>query len=77
MSHRINWEKSNNQLVFNFKWKYSVKGIGYKKMIYEESSVEEKVKIVGLFEYHKEISNKKRMFVNMLEYCNVKYIFLI
>jgi hypothetical protein len=71
MKHRINWELSNNKMFLNFKWKYSKKKIPYSKMNWNEAISQDKLMLVNLFEYHQEISDKRRMFVNMLKYCNV------
>ncbi len=71
MSHRVNWRPSPNKLQYNFLWKYSTKKIDYKKFTYSESQSKEKIKVINLFENHTDISNKKEVFLNLSQYCNV------
>src|SRR5690242_20239850 len=70
MSHRSNWSLSSNKSIFNFKWKYSQKGVDYAKFKYEKKLTNDKIKLINIFYKHEEISNKKFLFLNLLKYCN-------
>ena len=74
MGHRTNWvlAESNSNVESHFIWKYSTKGIAYGKLaeVGNMTSID-KFRIVNLFEGHCEISNKRKMFLNLKEYCDV------
>ena len=70
MAHRYYWREANstNTTLYNFKWQPTKGGIEY-NILNSKSAVK---KMVNHFEFDPEISNKKTMFINMLEYCNKK-----
>jgi hypothetical protein len=75
MTHRINWKPSPDKQHFNFLWKYSTKKIDYKKLSFNDNTSKDKIQVINLFESHTEISNKKGFFLNMINYCNVKFFY--
>lgn len=78
MKHRTNWELSPNNFSsktkFNFLWKYTNKNVPFRVFNETNLSKVENIKIFSHLQYHKEISNKKQLFINFMEYCNIKAI---
>lgn len=71
MSHRLNWQEGQNIQKSNFIWKYSSKKMLFRSF---ETDDHDKVKIFNHFEFHYEISNKKMLCMNIIEYCNANNI---
>lgn len=67
LDNRINWKESYSQIttVYNFKWKDCTKGIDYESLSITPSLKQ----FVNHFEYHSALSNKAKMFMNMMKYC--------
>jgi len=76
MVHRINWELADTSSLnndCNFIWKYSTKGVCYNKLTnLSEMNSMDKFKVYNIFEGHTEITNKRKLFINLKEYCDVK-----
>jgi len=80
MEHRINWtplfiNNYNPQMTkqmtnYNFKWKYGPKNVEYKKLAKSNDNLD-KQKCVNHFEFHTEISDKRKMFINLLKFCDL------
>lgn len=77
MAHRINWTQTSSKTNYNFKWKYGPKGVEYKKLA-ESSYALDKQKVsllikqyVNHLEFHPEITDKRRMFINLFKFCDV------
>ena len=79
MAHRVNWEMNTTSKKYNFIWRYSNKKIDYKELNYNDNLPRSQIKIANIIENHEYISNKKLMFINLMEYCNVrnKYKYII
>ena len=67
MKHRVNWVKpfSVVSTLFNFKWQELSIGIDYHSLGYFHNVKQ----LVNHFENHYVISNKAKMFINLLNYC--------
>lgn len=79
MDHRLNWAYTTDKNIKNvsFSWHYFSHKIKY-NLINQEAQKNLNYQFVNLFEFHNEITNKKRFLINMLKYCNVnksKFIF--
>ena len=76
MSHRINWVLINSKKeisdteIINFEWKYYSNKLNYNEYKYDSSVPLKKLKMVNLFEKNYEIGNKKKMFINLINYCD-------
>ena len=81
MKHRINWEyidtkkinlQEQKNISINFEWRYSSSRLNFKKYKYEPgSSVQSRrYRMVNLFEKNYEIGNKRKMFINLISYCD-------
>ena len=72
MKHRINWIKpfSVVSTLFNFKWQELSYGIDYGSL----GCFTNIKQIVNHFENHFVISNKAKMFINLLNYCEKRNI---
>ena len=72
MRHRINWIKpfSVVSTLFNFKWQELSYGIDY----YSLGSFPNIKQVVNHFENHFVITNKAKMFINLLNYCEKRNI---
>jgi hypothetical protein len=68
MEHRLNWEYTPiKKEKVNFVWHYS-----YKKINYQAKKC-----IFNIFDNHVELTDKKRFFINFLQFCNVKIFFYL
>ena len=67
MKHRVNWIKpfSVVSTLFNFKWQELSIGIDYHSLGYFPNVKQ----VVNHYENHYAISNKAKMFINLLNYC--------
>ena len=72
MCHRINWKEafSNFTYIFNFKWKELSYGIDYSIL----GKIGTEKQLVNHFENHFVISNKANMFINLMNYCELRKI---
>ena len=72
MKHRINWIKpfSVVSTLYNFKWQELSYGIDYSSL----GCFQNIKQIVNHFENHFVISNKAKMFINLLNYCEKRNI---
>ena len=72
MKHRINWVIAECNTEANFLWKYSTRGVCFNKMA-DVSTMDsmDKFKVINIFEGHSEITNKRKLFFNLKEYCDV------
>ena len=72
MNHRINWMKpfSIVSTLYNFKWQELSYGIDYDSL----GTFQNVKQIVNHFENHFAISNKAKMFTNLLNYCEKRKI---
>ena len=72
MSHRINWMKpfSVVSTMFNFKWQELSYGIDYSSL----GCFQNVNQIVNHYENHPVISNKAKMFTNLMNYCEKRNI---
>ena len=72
MIHRINWVKAFSVVsnLFNFKWQEISYGIDYTSLGYYQNVKQ----IVNHFENHFVISNKAKLFTNLLNYCERRKI---
>ena len=70
MCHRTNWKEafSNVTSIFNFKWQELSSGIDYSLL--GKSSKQ----MVNHYENHSIISNKANMFINLMNYCEMRKI---
>ena len=76
MKHRTNWElitKANNDglKTINFEWKYMSNRLNFKNFKYDPSKPSKKLRMVNLFERNYEVGNKKSMFINLINYCDI------
>ena len=78
MQHRINWElitkinpEDPNPKTINFAWKYMSNRLNFKNYKYEPNKPSKKLKMVNLFERNYEVGNKKNMFINLINYCDI------
>ena len=78
MQHRTNWElitKINNEdpnpKIINFSWKYMSNRLNFKNYKYEQNKPSKKLRMVNLFERNYEVGNKKNMFINLINYCDM------
>ena len=67
LKHRINWKEAqmNVTSLFNFKWQPTNFCLDFNHL----SSVESIPQMVNHFEFHRCISNKSNMFLNLFQYC--------
>ena len=67
MAHRLKWKECHSMLSqnFNFKWKDCSIGIHFCDL--ENPSI--KKQIINHYEYHSSLSNKAKLFKNVLAYC--------
>ena len=74
MNHRKNWILADGNNLSNFSWKYSTKGVCYNRLseVKAMDSID-KFKAINVFEGHNEISNKRKLFMNLKEYCDVLF----
>ena len=72
MPHRTNWKESYSYVtnIFNFKWLQVSHGIDFFNLS-KSGSVKQ---IVNHFENHSCISNKEKLFINMMDYCEQRKI---
>ena len=72
MYHRINWMKpfSVVSTMFNFKWQELSYGIDYSSL----GCFQNVNQIVNHYENHPVISNKAKMFINLMNYCEKRNI---
>ena len=72
MNHRINWMKPFSKVttLFNFKWQELSYGIDYDSLGHFQNIKQ----IVNHYENHFVISNKAKMFTNLLNYCEKRKI---
>jgi hypothetical protein len=72
MNHRINWMKPYSAVttLFNFKWQELSCGIDYDSLGHFQNIKQ----IVNHYENHFVISNKAKMFANLLNYCEKRKI---
>jgi len=82
MKHRINWVIGESNTDCHFIWKYSTKGVSYNKLaIVSNMTSMDKFRVINHFEGHYEITNKRKLFLNLKDYCDVsltliKYLLL-
>jgi hypothetical protein len=71
--NRTNWKEASSPHTtqYNFKWLCSRKGSEYCLLTNKNAQS----RMVNHFEFDPEISNKKYMFSNFLEYCDVNIRF--
>ena len=72
MCHRTNWKEAFSTVtsIFNFKWQQLSYGIDYTTL----GKFGSEKQLVNHFEYHYSISNKANMFINLLNYCEMRKI---
>ena len=72
MCHRTSWKEafSNVSSIFNFKWNELSSGIDYSLL--GKSGLSKQ--IVNHYENHSVISNKGNMFINLMNYCEMRKI---
>ena len=75
MCHRTNWTEpfSVVSTLFNFKWQELSYGIDYNTLGNNIACTNLK-QIVNHFENHFAISNKEKMFINLMNYCEKRKI---
>ena len=67
MRHRTNWKEafSNVTSIFNFKWHQLSRNIEFSSL----GTIFSEKQLVNHYENHYVISNKAKMFINMMNYC--------
>jgi hypothetical protein len=69
-SHRVNWKESLPAIInlASFRWQQNNHGVDFS--LYDKLSPHKQM--FNHFEYHKQISNKLNLFINMMKYCESK-----
>ena len=75
MQHRINWSLGKKNNFINFKWKYATKTSDYGNLTSNNNT--EKITTLNLLEFHKELTDKRRFFLNLIKFCGVLLNFFI
>ena len=72
MCHRTNWKEafSNVTSIFNFKWHQLSYGIDFGTL----GKIGSEKQMVNHYENHIVISNKANMFINLMNYCEIRKI---
>lgn len=78
MQHRLNWQIISYTNIkkgakYNFLWKYSNKKVPFRsfnKAFNNGVAKVENIRIFSHLEFHYEMTNKKNLFFNLLEYCS-------
>ena len=75
MQQRLNWKECANKEtnLFNLKWKESSKGVDFSVLTKNNANRQ----LVNHFEYHREVSNKLNLYINLMKYCEVSDLLLI
>ena len=76
MLHRENWVQSTVSAGCHFIWKYNTRGVNYNKLSDINLMISmDKFLFINHFENHTEITNKRRMFANLKQFCDVRNIY--